>query len=106
MKEFAAQLWRYQHRTLAMKGWKRLLNWMVRSRLVPMTKVAATLTSHLWGIINAVILESDNNFIGSINSRIKTVKTRARGFRNKQRFRNAIYFHLGELELYPAWTGP
>jgi hypothetical protein len=24
------------------------------------------------------------------------------GFRNRQRFRNAIYFHLGGLDLYPA----
>ena len=105
MKEFAAQLWHYQHRTWAMKGWKRLINWMVRSRLAPMKKVASTLKSHLWGIINAVILKADNSFAESINSRIKTVKTRARGFRNKQRFRNAIYFHLGGLQLYPAGTG-
>ncbi|TCO75049.1 ISL3 family transposase [Chromatocurvus halotolerans] len=104
MKEFAAQLWHYQHRTWALKGWKRLINWMVRSRLAPMKKVAGTLKKSLWGIINAVILKADNSFAESINSRIKTVKVRARGFRNKQRFRNAIYFHLGGLELYPAGT--
>lgn len=102
MKEFAAQLWHYQNRTWALKGWKRLMNWMVRSRLAPMKKVAATLKNHLWGIINAVVLKADNSHAESINSRIKTVKTRARGFRNKQRFRDAIYFHLGGLQLYPA----
>jgi len=102
MKDFAAQLWHYQHRTWAMKGWKRLINWMSRSRLAPMKKVAATLKNHLWGIINAVVLKADNSHAESINSRIKTVKTRARGFRNKQRFRDAIYFHLGGLQLYPA----
>ena len=105
MKEFAAQLWHYQHRPWAVKGWKRLINWMVRSRLAPMKKVAGTLKNYLWGIINAVILKADNSFAESINSRIKTVKVRARGFRNKRRFRNAIYFHLGGLELYPAGTG-
>ncbi|MFT5417535.1 MAG: transposase [Gammaproteobacteria bacterium] len=26
---------------------------------------------------------------------------RSRGFRNKQRFANAIYFYLGGLNLYP-----
>jgi len=26
---------------------------------------------------------------------------RSRGFRNKSRFRAAIYFHLGGLDLYP-----
>ena len=28
-----------------------------------------------------------------INSRIKTIKARSRGFRNQERFANAIYFH-------------
>jgi hypothetical protein len=28
------------------------------------------------------------------------IKIRSRGFRNKQRFANAIYFHLGGLDLY------
>ena len=36
-----------------------------------------------------------------INSRIKTIKARSRGFRNQERFANAIYFHLGGLDLYP-----
>lgn len=102
MKDFAAQLWHYKHRAWAMKGWKRLINWMSRSRLAPMKKVSSTLKKHLWGIINAVVLNADNSHAESINSRIKTVKTRARGFRNKQRFRDAIYFHLGGLQLYPA----
>ena len=32
---------------------------------------------------------------------IQSVKHRARGFRNRERFRAAIYFHLGGLDLYP-----
>ena len=75
---------------------------MARSRLKPMQQTAKTLRKHLWGILNAVILGVNNSHAESMNSRIKTVKTRARGFRNKQRFRNAIYFHLGGLQLYPA----
>ena len=34
-------------------------------------------------------------------SRIKMLKIRSRGFRNKARYKNAIYFHLGGLDLYP-----
>ncbi|HUF77525.1 MAG TPA: hypothetical protein VMR44_01275 [Thermoanaerobaculia bacterium] len=30
------------------------------------------------------------------------LKRSARGFRNRDRFRNAIYFHLGGLDLYPG----
>ncbi|MBI1285627.1 MAG: ISL3 family transposase [Thiobacillus sp.] len=101
IKEFASQLWDYRSRTWAEKGWKRLLGWMARSRLKPMQQTGKTLGTHLWGILNAVILGVDNSHAESMNSRIKTVKVRARGFRNKQRFRNAIYFHLGGLHLYP-----
>lgn len=102
MKNLASQLWDYMSRTWAHKGWKRLINWMARSRLKPMQDTAKTLRKHLWGILNAVILGVDNSHAESMNSRIKTVKIRARGFRNKQRFRNAIYFHLGGLQLYPG----
>jgi transposase len=38
----------------------------------------------------------------SLNSKIQWIKRRACGFRNRDRFRNALYFHLGGLDLYPA----
>jgi transposase len=57
---------------------------------------------HLWGILNAVVLSANNGHAESTNSTIKMLKVRSRGFRNKQRFKTAIYFHLGGLELYPA----
>ena len=54
--------------------------------------------NNLWEIINALFLEPAE----SINSRIKAIKVHARGFRNQQRFANAIYFYLGGLDLYPV----
>jgi transposase len=66
-----------------------------------MQQTSKTLGKHLWGILTAVILGVNNSHAESMNSGIQTVKTCARGFRNKQRSRNAIYFHLGGLELYP-----
>lgn len=101
IKDLASRLWDYRSRTWAEKGWKRLINWMARSRLKPMQTTSKTLRSHLWGILNAVIRKVDNSHAESMNSRIKTLKSRARGFRNRERFRNAIYFHLGGLQLYP-----
>ena len=56
---------------------------------------------HLWGILNAIVLKATNASAESINSKIKMIKIRSRGFRNKKRFANAIYFHLGGLDLYP-----
>ena len=33
IKDLASRLWDYRSRTWAEKGWKRLINWMARSRL-------------------------------------------------------------------------
>lgn len=101
IKDLAMRLWSYVSRTWAEKRWKQWLSWAFRSRLEPVRKVAKTIKEHLWGILNAIILKANNGASESINSRIKTIKIRSRGFRNKSRYRNAIYFHLGGLDLYP-----
>ena len=101
IKEIARKQWHYVHPTWAFKGWKRWLSWAMRCRLEPVLDAAKTIKNHLWGILNTVILKVSNGPAENINSRIKTVKVRSRGFRNKQRFANAIYFHLGGLDLYP-----
>ncbi len=101
IKEFAMSLWHYVSKTWARKGWERWLSWAVRSRLEPIKKVARTIKEHLWGILNAVVLKVSNGPAEGLNSRIKMIKVRSRGFRNKVRFANAIYFHLGGLNLYP-----
>lgn len=101
IKELAMSLWHYVSKTWAEKGWKRWLSWAVRSQLDPIKKVARTIKEHLWGILNAVVLKVSNGPTEGINSRIKMLKVRSRGFRNKERFATAIYFHLGGLSLYP-----
>jgi len=65
------------------------------------TARALTIKAHLWGILNAIVLKQSNGHAEGMNSRIQRIKQRACRFRNKDRFRNAIYFHLGGLELYP-----
>lgn len=101
IKELAMSLWHYVSKTWARKGWEQWLSWAVRSRLDPVKEVAKTIKEHLWGILNAVVLKVSNGPAEGINSRIKMIKVRSRGFRNKKRFANAIYFHLGGLDLYP-----
>ncbi|MCU7879469.1 MAG: ISL3 family transposase [Candidatus Thiodiazotropha sp. (ex Lucinoma aequizonata)] len=101
IKELAISLWHYVSKTWAQKGWDRWLSWAVRSRLDPIKEVAKTIKVHLWEILNAVVLKVSNGPAEGLNSRIKMIKFRSRGFRNKERFANAIYFHLGGLVLYP-----
>jgi len=65
-------------------------------------KAAATVARHLEGILNAVVHRATNAGSESVNARIQKIKKMACGYRNRERFRNAIYFHLGGLELDPA----
>jgi len=102
LKENAMSLWQYVSRTWAQKAWKAWISWAMRSRLEPMKRVARMVRDHLYGIINAIVLDVTNARAESINSKIQRVKRMACGYRNRERFRNAIYFHLGGLEMMPA----
>lgn len=101
LKEMARHLWQYISRTWAEKAWKRWIAKAMRSRLEPMKKAARSVREHLWGILNAIVLNANNAAAESTNSRIQWIKYTACGFRNRERFRNAIYFHCGKLDLYP-----
>ncbi len=101
IKELAMTLWDYVRRGPAEKAWKKWLAWALRCRLKPMRKVAKSIRSHLWGILNAIMHRVTNAKAEAINSRIQWLKKRACGYRNRKRFRNAIYFHQGGLDLHP-----
>ena len=102
IKETASMLWKYTSKTWAEKAWRNLFSWMWRSRLSPMVDLARSLKRHFYGIMNAIMLGEDNGMAESINSKIQKVKKMACGFRNVERFQNAIMFHFGGLDLYPA----
>ena len=101
IKDMALQLRQYVHRTWARKGWKQWLSWAMRCRLEPVKAAARTIKKHLWGTLNAIILKVSNGSAEDINSRVKTIKVRSRGFRNKRRFANAIYFQDPEEQGIP-----
>jgi len=101
IKEVAMSLWSYSYRANARKAWNRWYSWAIRSDLEPIKKVARMVKRHLEGILTAIVLGVTNARSEGINAKIQWVKYTARGFRNRERFRNAIYFHLGGLDLYP-----
>ena len=68
--------------------------------------MAKTIKKHLWGILNAIVLKVSNGPAEGINSRIKAIKVRSHGFRNKERFANAIYFDLGKTRSLPRGHQP
>jgi transposase len=102
IKENLRELWRYKSRTWAEAFWKRWYFWASHSRLQPVKKIARTLKDHLYGILSYCKHRITNAMTEGINSKIETLRKAACGFRNKQRFRTVILFHLGGLNMYPA----
>ena len=101
-KEHAMTLWNYRTRGWARQAWQAWYQSAIRCRLEPVKRVARMVKRHLEGIVTAVVQGVSNARAESINAGVQWLKYAARGFRNRQRFRNAIYFHLGGLDLYPA----
>lgn len=101
-KEHASQLWGYIRRWVAERAWKRWLHGALRCQLEPIRRVARMIRNHWDGVINAATSDITNAMSESMNSHIQRIKKRACGFRSRPRFREAILFHLGGLDLYPA----
>lgn len=106
LKETAMDVWRYRSRAWARKGLLRWYSWAIRSRLEPIRVVARMIKRRLEGIVNAIHHGVTNARAEGINSRIQWIKYTARGFRNRERFRRAIYFHLGGLDMEPESLKP
>jgi transposase len=102
LKEAASNIWRYVRRSVAESAWLEWTAAAMRSRLEPVKRVARMIREHLPGIVNGMALRATNAVAESVNARIQKIKAAACGFRNRNRFRNAILFHLGGLDLYPA----
>lgn len=101
IKELARHLWGQRKWFEAFVEWTEWQRKALRTKLAPMIKVAHTVCEHLWGIANAISLNVCNAKSESYNAAVQKISSRAHGFRNDQRFANAIYFHLGRLSLYP-----
>jgi len=75
--------------------------WVRRSKLTPMIHLARTLELKLEQIVSYCRHRITSAGCEGLNSKITSVKVRAAGFRNLERFKTAILFYCGKLELYP-----
>ena len=101
IKVLADSLWHKRDAKSITADWRAWYSWAIRSRLEPVKKAARTIKANLRGIVNAIRMAVTNARAEGINSVIQKLKSRACGYRNRERFKNAIYFHLGGLDLYP-----
>jgi len=100
-KEIASHLWGYIRRGMAERLWKRWPHGALRCSVEEIRRVARMIRKHFEGVINAASSDITNAMSESVNSHIQRIKKRACGFRSRVRFREAILFHLGALDLYP-----
>ena len=103
IKDGLRVLWDYHHPGWARRFWKQWYFWATHSRLRPVAEVARMLARHLNGILNYFSAARITNAAAEgLNSKIGTIKKMAYGYRNKQHFKTAIFFHCGGLDLQPA----
>ena len=104
LKEAGMDLYEYVYEKPARKHFDWWYKWAVRSRLQPIKSVATMLKRRFENIITYLRHRITNAASESLNAKIQWVKYTARGFRNKQNFIHAIYFHCGGLNLAPSST--
>jgi transposase len=102
MGKQAMKLWDYTYLGAAENHFRWWYRWATHSRLPPMIEKAKMLKRHLQSILNYLTHPITNALSESLNSKIQWVKYTARGFRNRDNFKTAIYFHCAKLDLLPA----
>lgn len=102
IKESLRQLWSSTSRVEGESYWRRWYFWATHSRLESVIKAAKTIFRHIDNVLTYFEHRITNATSEGLNSKIQGIKKQAYGFRNKENFKTAIYFHCGGLELYPA----
>jgi transposase len=101
IKEDLRWLWDYVRRPWAERHWRRWYFWATHSRLSPVIEVAKMIKRHYDGVMAFFSHRITSATAEGLNSRIQAIRVHARGYRNREHFKTAIYFHLGGLDLYP-----
>ena len=101
IKESLRKFWHYRYAKSALGYFRRWYYWATHSRLAPIVKAAKTLDKYLPNIMTYFKHRISNATAEGLNSKIQMVKEMACGFRNREHYRIAIYFHCGGLSLYP-----
>ena len=104
IKESLSVLWSYHRLGWALKFYTQWFFWATHSP--PAAGHPRRIHDQAAPLRGAQLLlstaRSTNAAAEGLNSKIQTIKKMAYGFRNKEHFKTAIFFHCGGLQLYPA----
>jgi len=93
--------WNYEHAGWARRFFKQWYGWASRCQLTPVRRKAKMIKDHLENILTYFKHRISNGPAEGFNSRIQSVKSAARGFRNFENYRTRILFFCGKLDLMP-----
>jgi transposase len=100
-KELFSKFWEYHEEGWARRFFKDWFGWVSRSRLKPVIEVAQMIKRHLENLLTYLKHHITNAVTEGLNSKIQSLKSAARGFRNFRNYRIRILFFCGKLNLYP-----
>jgi transposase len=101
-KEALRDLWGYTSTEWAKKFRRCWHFWATLSRLAPIIAAAKLIARHLPNVLIYFAHRITNAVAEGLNSKMVTNQKRACGYRNPNRFKIAVYFRCGGLNLYPA----
>lgn len=104
IKESFVEFWEARNEGFAEGIFRDWYCWATRSQLEPIIKVAKMLKRHLYGLLSYFKHRITNAVSEGINSKIQSIKSAARGFRNFENYRTSILFFCGKLTLRPKIT--
>ncbi|WGS47982.1 ISL3 family transposase (plasmid) [Burkholderia sp. JSH-S8] len=98
-KERARDLWHKPFTSHTGAKWRRWAKAAREAAIPALTRVANQIENRLWGIVNAIRERVSNARAEGLNSQIRVMRVKACGYRNKERFKTAILFRYGKLDL-------
>ena len=102
IKEQFRWFWEYCYAGHAKNFFEDWYAWATRSQLQPVVKVAKMIKRRLPNILTYFKHRITNAHSEGFNSRIQSIKSNARGFRNFDNYRTRILFFCGKLDLKPC----
>lgn len=101
VRELFDRFWSFRDAEAAENFFHGWYEQAVASKLKPVIKVAKMLKKHLEGLLGYCFIPITNAVSEGFNSKIQNIKSSARGFRSFQKYRIAILFYCGKLDLTP-----
>jgi len=100
-KELLREMWDHATPDDAREFFRNWYQRVIHGNLEPMKKVARMIKSRLTQVVSYCQHRITNAVAEGLNSKIMSIKRRARGFRNPENFKIAIFFYCGGLDLRP-----